>query len=294
MHPIAFFIGNFEIRWYGILITVGIIAGVAYAWTRCKYHGLKKNDLYDLAFMGVLVGIIGARLMYVFTNNFSYWLANPLEIFTLQMSGLSFIGIIVFNIPAVAIFAKVRKLSFWRIMDLAAPSIAIGYFFGRLGCFMNGCCYGPECSWGIVMPGTGKLVPVFPTQLVNAAVAVIMFFVLYWVSTKRKFFQGWLFTLFLYMYTIFHLGTEFLRSDPGHGALFGTPFNSAQMGNILGLLLAIGLHIYLRRSKIQSTVSNEEVALIEQADKEVAGKKKEEPKEEEPEKLENEEEGKDQ
>ncbi|HNW31889.1 MAG TPA: hypothetical protein PKN77_04335, partial [Caldisericia bacterium] len=65
-------------------------------------------------------------------------------------------------------------------------------------------------------------------------------------------------------------------------------------GNILGLLLAIGLHIYLRRSKIQSIVSDEEVALIEQADKEVAGKKKEEPKEEEPEKLENEEEGKDQ
>lgn len=267
MSPVAFNIGDFAVRWYGILITIGIIAAIAIAYFRAKYYGLTKNDLYDLGFLVIIVGILGARITYILAN-FNYFLANPGEILTLQMSGLAFIGIIIFNIPAVWIFAKLRKLDFWRIVDLAAPSIAVGYFFGRLGCFMNGCCYGPESTCcGIIMPGTGLQSPMFPTQLLNALLALIIFVVLYYFATRRTFYKGWLFVMFVYMYSVSSLATEFLRADPGHAPILGTPLNAAQWGDILAILLAVAIHLLiLRKSKESSTVSAEEVRIIEEKD----------------------------
>lgn len=266
MSPIAFHIGDFAVRWYGILITVGIIAGIAIAYFRCKHYGLTKNDLYDLGFLVIIVGIIGARAVYILSN-LPYFMANPGEIITLQMSGLAFIGIIIFNIPAVWIFAKLRKLDYWRILDLAAPSIAIGYFFGRLGCFMNGCCYGPESTCcGIIMKGTGLQTPVFPTQLLNALLAIIIFIVLYYFATKKTFFKGWLFVMFLYLYSLSSFATEFLRADPGHQPVWHTPFNPAQWGDLLAIAVAVVLHIVLRKGKELSTVSDEQVKIIEQKD----------------------------
>jgi len=267
MFPTAFRIGDFEVRWYGILITLGILLAIAFSWKRAKFYGLRRDDLLDLGVMIILVGIIGARLTYVLTNNIGYWFAHPLEIFQLQMQGLSFIGIIIFNIPAIAIFAKIRKLDFWRILDLSAPAIPIGYFFGRLGCFMNGCCYGPvNSTCGIVMQGTNTLNPYFPTQLLNALHAVVMFVVIYWIANKFKIKKGLLFTLFLGLYSLGSFGSEFLRVDPGHESLWGTPFNSAQWGNLGILALSVALFFILRKGSEFSKISPEEIAAIEAAD----------------------------
>lgn len=267
MSPVAFNIGDFAVRWYGILITVGIIAGIAIAYFRAKYYGLTKNDLYDLGFLVIIVGILGARITYILAN-LNYFLANPGEILTLQMSGLAFIGIIIFNVPAVIIFAKLRKLDFWRIVDLAAPSIAVGYFFGRLGCFMNGCCYGPESTCcGIIMPGTGLQSPMFPTQLLNALLALIIFVVLYYLATRKTFYKGLLFIMFVYMYSVSSLATEFLRADPGHAPILGTPLNAAQWGDILVIIIAVLIHLLiLRKGKELSTVSAEQVRIVEEKD----------------------------
>lgn len=268
MNDVAFKIGEFAVKWYGILITVGIIAGIAIAYKRCKLYGLTKNDLYDLGFLVIIVGILGARITYILTH-LNYFLANPGEILTLQMSGLAFIGIIIFNIPAVIIFAKLRKLDFWRIVDLAAPSIAIGYFFGRLGCFMNGCCYGPESACcGIIMPYSPiKTIPLFPTQLLNAFFALVIFAVLYYLATRKTFYKGWLFIMFVYLYSASSFISEFLRADDGHQPIFGTPLNAAQWGDILAILLAVAIHLLiLRKSKESSTISAEEVRIIEEKD----------------------------
>jgi phosphatidylglycerol:prolipoprotein diacylglycerol transferase len=267
MSPVAFNIGDFAVRWYGILITIGIIAGIAIAYFRAKYYGLTKNDLYDLGFLVIITGIIGARITYILAN-LKYFLANPGEILTLQMSGLAFIGIIIFGIPAIWIFAKLRKLDFWRILDLAAPSVAIGYFFGRLGCFMNGCCYGPESTCcGIIMPGTGIQSPMFPTQLLNALLALIIFVVLYYLATRKTFYRGWLFVMFVYMYSVSSFVTEFLRADPGHTPIWGTPLNAAQWGDILAVILAVIVHLLiLCKGKQLSIISDDEVRLIEEKD----------------------------
>ncbi|MEZ4812586.1 MAG: prolipoprotein diacylglyceryl transferase [Caldisericia bacterium] len=188
------------------------------------------------------------------------------------MEGLSFLGIIIFNIPAVFLFAKSRKLNFWRITDLAAPSIAIGYFFGRLGCFFNGCCYGPEshvCS--VTMDGISR----FPTQLVNATIAALIFLALWWFSKEKRLKAGELFVYFIYFYAVTHIGTEFLRADPGHEPILGTFFNAAQWGNVLLLIGAGVTHRFLRKSNTPSMVSDSEIERIEEIDRNAGKKPKE-------------------
>ncbi|HOO97295.1 MAG TPA: prolipoprotein diacylglyceryl transferase [Caldisericia bacterium] len=260
MHPTAFTIFGLQIKWYGILITLGILAGVAFAWNRAKKYGLTKDNLLDLAFVIIIVGIIGARLTYIIAN-FGYFAQNPAEILSIQMEGLSFIGIILFNIPAVWIFARIKKLSFWRITDLAAPSIAIGYFFGRLGCTVNGCCYGPQTTSVCNIAGR------FPTQILNALVAVVIFLALWWLSKEKKLKQGELFIYFIYLYAITHIGTEFLRADAGHSPIMGTPLNIAQWLNILLILGGYAVHFFLRKGTEPSMVDEARVAEIEEIDR---------------------------
>jgi phosphatidylglycerol---prolipoprotein diacylglyceryl transferase len=268
MHPVAFQIFGLEIRWYGILITLGIVSAFAFAWNRAKLYGLSRDNLMDLGLVIIIVGILGARLLYVLAN-LNYFLANPGDIIQLQMQGLAFLGIIIFNIPAVIIFAKVKRLSFWRICDLAAPSIAIGYFFGRIGCFLNGCCYGPESSvCSVMMNGVSR----FPTQLVNAVVAALIFLALWWLSREKKLRMGELFVYLIYFYAITHFGTEFLRADAGHNPVWGTPLNLAQWGNILLLLATGAMHYFVRKINEPSQVSEEEILRIEEIDRNTGAK----------------------
>ncbi len=275
MFPEAFKIFGLQIYWYGVLITVGILAAIAYSWFRAKHYGVTHDQLTDLAFVVIIVGIFGARILYILTHLENY-IANPGQIFQLQMQGMAFLGIIIFNIPAIIIFAKIKKLNFWRLADLAAPALAIGYFFGRLGCFMGGCCYGPECSWGIIEKGTGFATPVFPTQLLNAFVAVLIFVALWLIGKKIKLKVGELFVWFVYLYSATHIGTEFLRADEGHNALFGTPFNASQLTFIGLIIVAILFHIlFIKKSETPSMVDAEMVAKIENIDKKIAPDKQE-------------------
>jgi phosphatidylglycerol---prolipoprotein diacylglyceryl transferase len=272
MHPEAFKIFDTTIYWYGILITLGILAAITYSWFRAKYYGMTHDELTDLAFLVIIVGILGARIFYILTH-LEFFIANPGQIFQLQMQGMAFLGIIIFNIPAVLIFAKVRKINFWRMVDLAAPGIAIGYFFGRLGCFMGGCCFGPACSWGIVEPGTGISTPIFPTQLLNALVALVIFGALWFIGKKFKLKAGELFVWFVYIYAFTSTITEFFRADQGHEPIWGTPLNPAQWGNIALIIVALLVHFLLiRKSQTPSMVDEETVKMIEEKDKN-SGKK---------------------
>jgi phosphatidylglycerol:prolipoprotein diacylglycerol transferase len=270
MHPIAFELFGLTIHWYGILITLGILAAIAYSWFRAKQYGITHDQLTDLAFLVVIVGILGARILYILTH-LEIFIANPGLLFQFQMQGMAFLGIIIFNIPAVIIFARVRKINFWRMTDLAAPAIAIGYFFGRLGCFMEGCCYGPACSWGIVIPGTSIAEPIFPTQLLNALVALLIFGALWLINKKSQLKAGELFVWFIYLYAATSTITEFFRADQGHEAVFaigGFGLNPAQIGNIVLIIVAVIVHLlFIKKSQDLSMVDQETVRMIEEKDR---------------------------
>jgi phosphatidylglycerol:prolipoprotein diacylglycerol transferase len=133
-----------------------------------------------------------------------------------------------------------HRLPVWKLADLISPLIALGLFFGRIGCFLAGCCYGRETSlpWGVTFTDPNSLarlnVPLHPTQLYDAVNGLAIFFVLTWME-KRKAFEGHIFWLFLLLYSITRFFIEILRDDP-RGFLFGDLLSTSQG---IGILLAI-------------------------------------------------------
>jgi phosphatidylglycerol:prolipoprotein diacylglycerol transferase len=133
-----------------------------------------------------------------------------------------------------------RRLPVWKLADLISPLIALGLSFGRIGCFFAGCCYGKETSlpWAVVFKNPDSLarlnVPLHPTQLYDAVNGLAIFFFLSWLE-KKKSFDGQIFWLFLFLYSITRFFIEIFRGDP-RGFLFGGLLSTSQG---IGVLLAI-------------------------------------------------------
>lgn len=239
MHPILFRLGSFNIYAYGVFIAVAFIAGSLLAAKRTREEGIPFEKLVDLLFWMAVSAIIGARLLFVLVN-FDFFRDHPLQIFRIWEGGLVFYG--GFLLAAAVSIATLawNRLPVWKCADLLSPSIALGLFFGRIGCFFAGCCYGKETSlpWGIVFSDPNSLarlnVHLHPTQIYEAAGSLAIFFFLNW-KRKRKAFDGQLFSLFILLYSIVRFLIEFLRDDP-RGVLFGGAFSTSQG---IGIFLAV-------------------------------------------------------
>ncbi len=197
----------------------------------------------------LLVGaIFGARVFYVV----SYWdesfLGKPwYEMFMVQHGGLVYYGGLVGASLACIIFSRIQKLPLWRIADVLAPSVALGSFFGRWGCLMNGCCYGTETDlpWAIHFPPgteagreTGG-VGVHPTEIYDSLLNFALYAFLAWVYRKRLF-DGFVFGTYLMLYAICRSFVEIFRGDypPGHGMSDLTP---AQMVSVWIFIAGVAL-----------------------------------------------------
>src|SRR5271165_335725 len=210
MHSIAFQIGSLTVHWYGILVALGFLAGLWTAGARAKLAGIATEQIYDLGPWLIVGGIVGARILYVVSYWQEYFAAHPFpEIFMIQHGGLVFYGGLVGAIGSAMIFMRWKKLPVWRMADILSPSIALGYVFGRIGCLMNGCCYGRECHlpWAITFPVTGEStgvrpgVPVHPTQIYDSLLNLGFYFLLAWLFRRRKF-DGQVFAVYLIGYAI--------------------------------------------------------------------------------------------
>jgi len=160
VHKIAFQIGSLTIHWYGVLVALGFLAGLWTASRRGLKEGFAPEKVFDAGVWLILGTVIGARALYVI----SYWdklMEAPrfpsmpwTEIFMVQRGGLVFYGGLIGASLATVLYAYKNKLSLWRFADTLAPSIALGYVPGRIGCLMNGCCYGKatDVPWGIHFP----------------------------------------------------------------------------------------------------------------------------------------------
>ncbi len=183
VHPVLFKLGPFTLRSYGVMVALGVLA--AMFWTRLEFRRRKlPNDLlYDLVVAAIALGVIGARLMYVALN----WQSYRTNLVAIPMiwadGGLSFHGAIAGGILAGLWLSRRYKVPFWRIADAAAPGLALGHAIGRIGCFLNGCCYGlpTRMPWGVRFhnPALGiDTLPSHPTQLYEAAGLLILFVLL--------------------------------------------------------------------------------------------------------------------
>ena len=152
MHGIAFQIFGFPVHWYGIMVAAGFLASLTVLQYKRDYARMNSDQVIDLSIIVVVCGIIGARIAYVI-QFFDQFRGNFWKIFRIDQGGLVFYG--GFILAALVIFRYVRKhkLCVSRILDICAPAMAIGHAFGRIGCCIQGCCFGVPCkNFGIVYP----------------------------------------------------------------------------------------------------------------------------------------------
>ncbi|OQP07391.1 prolipoprotein diacylglyceryl transferase [Geobacillus sp. 47C-IIb] len=136
LNPIALELGPLSIRWYGIVIGIGLLLGLYIATNEAVKRGLQKEVFTDLVLWAAPIALICARIYYVIFN-WSYYSQHPDEIIAIWKGGIAIHGALIGAIVTTVVFAKKKNLSFWKLADIAAPSIILGQAIGRWGNFMN-------------------------------------------------------------------------------------------------------------------------------------------------------------
>lgn len=241
MHPIAFKLGNITVHWYGILLALGFVAGLWTATRRAPRDGIKPEKISDAVIWIMIGSILGARALYVVTYWRDAFAGQPWwEVFMIHRGGLVYYGGLIGASLATILYSRLQKLPLWKVADIFAPSVALGYVFGRIGCLMNGCCYGRECSlpWAIKFPPGSKPdsgppagVPLHPTQIYDSLLNLALYVGLAWLYRRKKF-DGQVFAVYLMCYAVTRSIVEAFRGDYSashrHGGL--TPAHLVSIG----------------------------------------------------------------
>jgi len=211
MHRVMFYIGPLAVYSYGVSIAAAFCLSAALLWRDSKRFGVPFDYVLDCLLWLLVGGLIGGRLLYVVLN-FSYYAGHPLEILALRDGGMAFQGGMAASLLAVLACCRKRKISFGRLADLIVPYAALGQSIGRIGCFMNGCCYGKVLrkGWGVMFPG--EMCMRFPVQLYSSAGLALIFLILIYIREK-KYFNGAVLMSYLLMYSFFRFFVEYMRGD---------------------------------------------------------------------------------
>ena len=211
MHRVLFQIGGLTVYSYGVMLAVGFIVATLVARYRFQQQYKNPDIILDFVLAAVVGGILGARLFYVI-GNWSEFSGHLGKIFTINMSGLVFYGGLILGLALVVVVGLWKKVRFWSIMDLAGLCVPLALAFGRVGCFLNGCCYGKPTSlpWGVTFPTAVPMVARHPTQIYELILDLGLFAFLWW---KKDSFQreGTAFWVFALGYGAIRFGMEFLR-----------------------------------------------------------------------------------
>jgi phosphatidylglycerol:prolipoprotein diacylglycerol transferase len=240
VHKIAFHIGSLAIYWYGVLIATGVLTGIWTASRRALRENVAPEQVVDLGPWLIIGAVIGARLLYVVTFWREFFAQQPFwEIFMIRHGGMVFYGGLIGAFLAGCIYVRWKRLAFWKMADILAPSVALGHVFGRIGCLMYGCCYGRSCHypWAIHFPADHETAgqPVHPTQIYEALLNFGLYLALAWLHRRKKF-DGQIFSLYLIGYAVLRAFVELFRGDYSVYYL-GGHLTSAQLVSI-GLFVA--------------------------------------------------------
>jgi phosphatidylglycerol---prolipoprotein diacylglyceryl transferase len=217
MDKIAFQIGPLPIHWYGVFVALGFAIGLWNASRRALKVNISPEAVWDSGLWIIIGTIVGARLLYVVT----YWkqdLADKpwTEIFMVHHGGLVFYGGLIGAILCTLIYLLVKKLPVWKFGDVMAPGIALGYAIGRIGCLMNGCCYGrpTDLPWAVRFPPGHQTegTSVHPTPIYETLLNIPLYLFLAWLFPRRKF-DGQVFATYLMCYAVLRSLVEFFRGD---------------------------------------------------------------------------------
>ena len=266
MHPELFRIGPLVINSYGLMLALAFIVGLFLAIKKAEKKRIGSNIIVNLAFIVMISAIIGSRLFYVLFHLEEFkgrWVYTFLPIQpdgSIGLGGLIFLGGFLGALLSGGIYLYKKKISFLKVVDSVAPSLAIGLFFGRIGCFLNGCCFGKACDlpWAVTFPPHSPAgyqmgnIAIHPTQLYSSAYGLLIFIILMLLD-KKVHYDGFLFGVFLVLYGVSRFTVDFYRFYETQMFLIdGIEFNQ-----LVSLLLVIGgivLLLVLKRGKVKENM----------------------------------------
>jgi len=281
MHPIIFRIGAFQLHSYGVAMGLAFVLGIWWAVRRAHLAGVQKAFIFDLAVVVMISSLIGARLTYV-AAHWSEYARHPLDIIspiqsdgTIGIQGMVLLGGIFLAVLCGGWYVKRKGVSFWAMADVSAPPLALGIGIGRIGCYLNGCCFGHPINgiFGVIFPSgcyAGAIYPgirIHPTQLYSAGAAFLTAILLVAFARRRGTFVGWTASLFLILSGIDRVIVEGYRYYPPdkYFKLLGTQWTGSRV--VALMMVAAGILAFAIMSKSAQMVTGK------QADVAAAGTK---------------------
>ncbi len=209
MLPEICHIGNFTVYSYGLLLVSAFFVCAYLSVQEARREGVNPDQVFNLLFYIFIFGIIGSRVLYVLLNAAFYW-RNPLEIIMLAHGGMAWFGGLIFGASTAVFIIRKNKMELFKTLDLLAPFVALAQAIGRIGCLLNGCCYGRESESGLYFAIFDKTL--IPTQLYSSLL-LLLIFILLRARQNKKHATGEIFTGYLFLYSLKRFSIEFLRND---------------------------------------------------------------------------------
>jgi phosphatidylglycerol:prolipoprotein diacylglycerol transferase len=251
MRSILFHIGPIPIRAYGLMLWVGMMLALLRTLKAAKRTDIKSEYVVDLALYTVLAGIVGAHVGSILLD-LPFYIKNPSEITALWtgifsqtggIRGLSFHAGLVSALLTALVYTRRKQLNFFEVIDLLSPGLVIGYAVTRVGCFLNGCCYGIPTTlpWGVRFHADGVsgalTPPSHPTQLYAVGASALIYIALVAVEGRRRF-AGQVFLSYVCLYSVYRFLVEILRKGVTADVAF-LGLTQAQIVSILMLAIAL-------------------------------------------------------
>ena len=216
MHPVLLDLGILKIYSYGFMLALSFLIGIVIAARRAGRRGTDPDIVYDLSIILVLGAVFGSRGLYILTHRDNF--SSILDLVAIWQGGATFYGGLILAVAGAIVFLRIKKISFFRLADIGAPSIAAGVFITRWGCFLSGCCFGNEtsCPIGVVFPPGSPAghyhagVPIHPTQIYSSLYGLVIFVILILLDRKERF-DGFLFSWLCILYGIARFIVDFFR-----------------------------------------------------------------------------------
>lgn len=265
MHPTILKVGSFAIHSYGLLLAVGFLLAIQIFVSRGKRRGIPEDSLHTISLVILILAIVGGRGLFVLTH-WTEYTNDFLGIFRLWEGGLMLYGGYILAIAGGIAYVRRKRLPLWKIADSAAPSMAIGIGIGRLGCFLNGCCFGLPTSlpWGVRFPSDSYAAYTFPgssvhpSQLYLALAGVGLFLVLLRLDRAPRF-DGWLFWTAVAVDAVLRFVIDFTRyydQTSFLGTVGGLSFNINQVLSAFLFVTSIVMLRFLSRRPRETGVAS--------------------------------------
>jgi len=248
LDPVLIMIGGLKIHWYGVMVAIGLYAGIQVALRDAPRRGVDRDKLLNASLIAAVLGVLGGRLYYVVQNHPEYYLQHPGQILAVWQGGMAFYGAIFGGALALMIGSWRYGMNIWSVLDLGALGMTIGQAFGRIGNIINGDIVGYPTGgrWGFVYTSQDTFAPrnvaVQPANLYELLIAVALF-ILLWSIRKRVQPEGMLAMLYIVLYSVSQFLIFFVRDNVVlfHG------LKQAQLTAIVVTVLTIPFIVYLLR-----------------------------------------------